>query len=626
MYKNAASFDTTFEDGDTGNWSARKKSEDELKKAVSARVSRQKAIEEADNSDYSDEFESDDSLDDTFKKKKTTKSKSQKTFHDFHFSDDDDEDSHNKVSFLKTGKLGSKELDYSMTPDSISKGEDERSLAKSPFSGDIKNGRLIAEDHKPTPKPRESRMKRLASPPGSGISTLDGDFKPIPQDRNRDKTEEKHTTNKTSSVSASSSLTRLNDKVSASGTQSFSERYSPEGLRLSDSPSPSARLKSFPMTAVQKDMMTTMEETSGVLKALKIGEIDGNGNTESHITEVDSPSALEMMLTSVKEKSAQGENKDPRLSETHEIYNSNEQYNVLGEKYAQNKLNLQKKTEEFLKLGGSQSSRSISAQQTKKSVKHRTPNSAKSRYLGTLTVLEKSVYENNGGIEAADALRATVYQNWLEKKKVFLQEVHKIKKAEEEQEKQKIKMQKTMKEEEAIAAFRAWKSEKKKEIKEIKLNQKLEEKKKMEEFQDIARRKADCRKAFEKWKESKEDHLKEKALKEKDLEIEKKLNEHKVIMEKKSNSLTAFKTWNERKELVLKEKKKEKKNEKLKIDKVKSEKKEKELRALELYEQWLEKKEHQEKIEKKQKKLQLILDDDLPPPWSPPGKTIPAGR
>ncbi|XP_040188061.1 microtubule-associated protein 9 [Rana temporaria] len=592
--------------------------QDELKKAVNARVSRQKAIEEAESSDYSEEFESDDSLDDSFNETKAIKPESRRSFHDFHFSDDDDDDdndkkSNNKVSFLKTRRQETKALDYE---------GNERTPPKSPIFGDMGNGRLIAKDQKPTPKPRESRMKRSPSPPGSVFSTLDGDFKPTPQDRNRDKTEGKHTMNKTVSVAAPSSLTRLNDKVSASETQSFSERHSPEGLRLSDSPSPTARLRSLPRTAVQKDMTITKEDASGVLKDLKIGDNDGHGNTELHVSEEGSPSVLEMMLTNVKEKSAQGENKDPRLSKTFEIFDSSEEDKMFG-KHSQ-KLDLQKKTEEFLKLDRSQSSRSISAQQNKKSVKHR--NSAKSRYMGTLTVLDKSVYENNGEIEAADTLRAAVYQNWLEKKKMFLREGHKMKMTEEEQKKEKLKMQNEMKKEEAMAAFMAWKSEKKKDIKEIRTKQKLEENKKLEELQDIARRKQDCRKAFEKWKESKEDHLKEKAFKEKNLEMEKKLKEKNMISEKKSNSMTAFKTWNERKELVLKEKTKEKKNEKLKVKKIISEKKEKEQMALDLYEEWLEKKEQQEKIEKKQRKMQIILDDEPPPPWSPPGRTIPAGR
>lgn len=599
--------------------------QDELKKAVNARVSRQKAIEEAENSDYSEEFESDDSLDDSFNETKSIKPESRRSFHDFHFSDDDDDDkkSNNKVSFLKTRRQENKELHYE---------GNERTLPKSPIFGDMGNGHLTAKDQKPTPKPRESRMKRSPSPPGSVFSTVDGDFKPTPQDRNRDKTEGKHTMNKTVSASASSSLTRLNDKVSASETQPFSESHSPEGLRLSDSPSPTARLSSLPRTAVQKDMTITKEDASGILKDLKIGDNDGHGNTELHVSEEGSPSVLEMMLTNVKEKSAQGENKGPCLSKTFEILDSSEEDKMPGGKHSQKKFDLQKKTEEFLKLDRSQSSRSISAQQNKKSAKHRTPNSAKSRYMGTLSVLDKSVYENNGEIEAADTLRAAVYQNWLEKKKMFLQEGHKMKMAEEEEKKEKLKLQNNMKKEEAMAAFMAWKSEKKKYIKEIRTKQKLEEKKNLEELQDIACRKQDCRKAFEKWKESKEDHLKEKAFKEKNLEMEKKLKEQNMISEKKSNSMTAFKTWNERKELVLKEKKKEKKNEKLKVEKIISEKKEKEQRALDLYEEWLEKKEQQEKIkkeQKKQRKRQVILDADPPsppPPWSPPGRTIPAGR
>lgn len=98
-----------------------------------------------------------DSLDDSFNETKAIKPESRRSFHDFHFSDDDDEDdkkSNNKVSFLKTRRQETKALDYE---------GNERTLPKSPIFGDMGNGHLIAKDQKPTPKPRESRMKRSPS-------------------------------------------------------------------------------------------------------------------------------------------------------------------------------------------------------------------------------------------------------------------------------------------------------------------------------------------------------------------------------------------------------------------------------------------------------------------------------
>lgn len=73
---------------------------------------------------------------------------------------------------------------------------------------------------------------------------------------------------------------------------------------------------------------------------LKIGDNDGHGNTELHVSEEGSPSVLEMMLTNVKEKSAQGENKGPCLSKTFEILDSSEEDKMLGGKHSQKKVSI----------------------------------------------------------------------------------------------------------------------------------------------------------------------------------------------------------------------------------------------------------------------------------------------
>ncbi|XP_068134986.1 microtubule-associated protein 9 [Hyperolius riggenbachi] len=601
--------------------------QDELKKALNARVSRQQALEEHGNSDYSDEFESDDSLEESLNMTKTITSKPKKSFHDFHLSDGE-ESPQDKVSFMKTKKQESKQPEHDMTRVNTSKGDYDFFSPKSPLSGEVTKGHFTPEDRslRPTPKPRESRVKPSTSSSGSGISAVIESVLPGPQHRNRDEAEESHSTNKATSLSAPSSLTRLNDKVSAPETQSFSGRRSPEGFQLPESPKPTPRLKSLSMTSMQKGTAVTKEDASIMAKDLHIEKVNDHGN-ESRMKERDSPSVLEMMLTNVKEKSLQQENRHPDLSGSLESNDSAELDAMFEKESERNKHNHQKKRDESPKLERSQSNRSLSAPQSKKTSKHNKQISAKSRYLGTLTVLDKSVYENNGNLEAADTLRATVYQNWLENKKTFIKELQKMRKAEEEKKQEKLKLDQSMKKEEANAAFMAWKAEKIKELKESQIKQKQQETKKLEEIQDIARRKEDCRKAFEKWKETKEDHLKEKILKEKHSEREKKEKEQEKIAEKLSNNKTAYKTWNERKETVLQQKKKKAKNEKLEEKKIKSEKQEKEKRAMEIYEHWLEKKEHQEKFEKRKKKYDTMSDDyDSTPPWSPPGRTIPAGR
>ncbi|XP_073501122.1 microtubule-associated protein 9 isoform X2 [Phyllobates terribilis] len=465
---------------------------------------------------------------------------------------------------------------------------------------------------------------------GLGFSLSDEGFPPAPLQRNlsersghlEDTAEGEDARDKPASLSSPPSLMRLNDNISASKTPSFSERYSLEGHCLTGPPTPASRLKPLSTAAEKNNKARSKEESEEIIKDLQVGKEDFSENKESGGNGRKSPSAFDMMISDVKEKTLQQETKDDSIVRSHEKRDDHEKI-----KQMHGQLDNQKNLKATLELGRSHSNRSFSASQTKKSSKLGTRVSAKSRYLGTLTMLDTSVNKESGEVEAADKLRATVYQNWLGKKKIFLYELQKIKKAEEELKNEKAKLESTMKKEEAMAAFRAWKAEKKKEIKHSQKKLNMEEMKKMEEIQEIASRKEDCRKAFEKWKEAKEDHLKEKFLKEKHAEKERKEKEKKTVLEKKQENMSAFERWNDRKEHVLKEKKQQEMLEKQKLMTQHAERENKEKIAMEKYEQWLESKERQEKekIEKKHKKLQVILDDD-PPPWSPPGKTIPSGR
>ncbi|KAM3937886.1 microtubule-associated protein 9 isoform 1-T3 [Leptodactylus fuscus] len=603
--------------------------QDELKKAVSARVSRQQAVEEAENSDYSEEFESDDSLDESFGNTKTIESKLQKDLQNFHFSDNE-EDLHGKTSFLKKSKEAERSLSkYSdKSTEDISQGDHKDRLSKSGVFDEVKTQQGTDDkERKPIPKPRESRLKSSSSAQGFGISLSDESLKPTSLHSNlsgksshlEDKAEGKYSSDKPTSLSAPSSLMRLNDKVSASKTQSFSERSSPEGHRQLTPPIPASRIKPLSIAADKNNTTTSKEEASEILKDLQIGEVDGNRNTGSSGNGRKSPSVFEMMMSDVREKTVLQETKDATILKTNDTRSFPEKEDN-NEKIQQKpgQLDHQKDLKASLTSGRSRSNRSFSAPQSMKS--------AKSRYLGTLTILDTSVNKDGGDVVAADKLRATIYQDWLEKKKIFLHELQKIKKTEEQLQKEKARQENSMKKEDAKAAFMAWKAEKNKEIKQSLKKQKNEEKKKMEEVHDIARRKEECRMAFEKWRETKEVYLKEKVLKEKHTEKEKKEKEQKAVMTKKKINSSAFERWSDRKEHVLKEKKHQEKLERQKLKTLQAEKEDQEKRAMEQYEQWLERKERQEKLEKKQKKLQVILDDDPPPPWSPPGRTIPAGR
>ncbi|XP_069600217.1 microtubule-associated protein 9 isoform X2 [Ranitomeya imitator] len=456
---------------------------------------------------------------------------------------------------------------------------------------------------------------------GLGISLSDERFPPAPLHRIssersghlEDKSEGKHARDEPASLSAPSSLTRLNDGISASKAQTFSERCSPEGLWPPGPPTPASRVKPLP-TAEKHNKTRSKGDSEEIIKDVQVGEEDFGENKESSGNGRKSPSVFDLMISDVKEKSQQQDTKDDSILKSPEIRDDHEKI-----KQTNKQLDHLKNLTATMELGRSHSNRSLSASQTRKSSKLGSRVSAKSRYLGTLTILDTSVNKESGEVEAADKLRATVYQNWLGKKKIFLQELQKIKKTEEDLEKAKAKQESTMKKEEAIAAFSAWKAEKKKEIKHGQKKKNMEEMKKMEEIQEIASRKEDCRKAFEKWKEAKEDYIKERVKKEKHTEMEKKRQEQKTVMEKKQENMSAFERWNDRKEHVLKEKKKQEIHEKQKLKTLQAEREKKEKIAMEKYEEWLERKESQEQ---KHKKVQ-VKDD---PPWSPPGKTIPSGR
>ncbi|NXL52520.1 MAP9 protein, partial [Podilymbus podiceps] len=197
-----------------------------------------------------------------------------------------------------------------------------------------------------------------------------------------------------------------------------------------------------------------------------------------------------------------------------------------------------------------------------------------SQYLGTLKVLEdKHMQKNSTECDKADSLRAAVFQNWLERKRVVLLELKRIEKKKAENLRNNTEKKEAVKREEAIASFEAWKKKKGREAK------KLSEKKKLEE-----------------------------------------LNKKKAAEQNEEKTEAAQKVMNEKKEEYMKQKKVEKVLERRKQEIQQAKKEEKNKKAMEEYERWLEKKERREQLEKKQKKLQAVHGDEISSPWSPPGK------
>ncbi|KTG38760.1 hypothetical protein cypCar_00006629 [Cyprinus carpio] len=132
---------------------------------------------------------------------------------------------------------------------------------------------------------------------------------------------------------------------------------------------------------------------------------------------------------------------------------------------------------------------------------------------------------------------------------------------------------------------------------------------------------------FEKWKEEHDSILKDRIREKKQSERRQKLQQAKEKHERTKDSISAFAGWSDRKKDVIGEKvRAEHRKEKIKEVEEEYEKEEKEKMALEMYDKWLKRKEFQQERERKEKKIQAILQEEPPPPWSPPNKTIPFGK
>ncbi|XP_050752506.1 microtubule-associated protein 9 isoform X2 [Gymnogyps californianus] len=368
-----------------------------------------------------------------------------------------------------------------------------------------------------------------------------------------------------------------------------------------------------------------------------------------------SPSVIEVMMTTVYEKTKKFEKStDDSSDETVKIVEGQIVTDTIqevsvndqsehGEAKNTSKDSVKKLSETKERVlqnpKASLSDRSLSSVLLKKKVKavpSGTPVS--SQYLGTLKVLEdKRMQKSSTEFDKADGLRAAVFQvfaretinvnnipiyqvNWLEKKRTFLLELKRIEKKKAENLRSNAEKEEAVKREEAIASFEAWKKKKGREAKKLSEKKKLEELKKKKAAEQNEEKTEAAQKAFEKWKERKAEYLREQSRKEKQSERIRKKKEEELVAEKKRDSMSAVEKWNEKKEEYIKQKKVEKSLERRKQEIQQAKKEEKNKKAMEEYERWLEKKERREQLEKKQKKLQAVRGDEVPSPWSPPGK------
>ncbi|NXH46662.1 MAP9 protein, partial [Dicaeum eximium] len=211
-----------------------------------------------------------------------------------------------------------------------------------------------------------------------------------------------------------------------------------------------------------------------------------------------------------------------------------------------------------------------------------------SQYLGSLKVLEdKCVQEKGPEFNKVDNLRAAVFQNWLEKKKLLLLELKRSEKEKAEILRNDIEKKEALKREESIACYEAWKKKKDKEAKKLSEKKKLEELEEKKPAEQNKEKTEAAQAAFEKWKERKVEYLREQSRKEKQSERMRKKIEEDLVAEKRRVSVSAVEKWNEKKEEYIKKKKVQKFLEKRKREMQQAKKEEKSEKAMEEYERWL---------------------------------------
>ncbi|XP_050647229.1 microtubule-associated protein 9 isoform X2 [Macaca thibetana thibetana] len=619
--------------------------QDELIRAITARSARQRS------SEYSDDFDSDEivSLGD-FSDTSADENSVNKKMNDFHISDDEEKNP-SKLSFLKTKKSNGNitkdepvcaiKNDEEMAPDGR-----EDIVVKSSSESQNKDKEFEKDKIKMKPKPRILSIKSTSSENNS-LDT-DDHFKPSPRPRSmlkrnshreeKDGLEDKETalSEELELHSAPSSPPIPNGTQVEAEKKAFSEHLDPEKQDSCLTSLSSSSLKQIlgdcfsPGSEGNTSVKDPNEEITENHNSLKSDENKENSFSADHVTTAfEKSKQSQVTADDLEEEKAKAElimdverTVDPLLSKSQSILTSTsatvsskktiEDRNIKNKKSTNNRASsasARLMTSEFLK---------------KSSSKRRTPSTTtSSHYLGTLKVLDQKPSQKQSiEPDRADNIRAAVYQEWLEKKNVYLHEMHRIKRIESENLRIQNEQKRVAKREEALASFEAWKAMKEKEAKKIAAKKRLEEKNKKKTEEENAARKGEALQAFEKWKEKKMEYLKEKNRKEREYERAKKQKEEETVAEKKKDNLTAVEKWNEKKEAFFKQKEKEKINEKRKEELKRAEKKDKDKQAIDEYEKWLENKERQERIERKQKKRHSFLESEALPPWSPPSRTV----
>ncbi|KAM7419209.1 hypothetical protein PAMA_016363 [Pampus argenteus] len=586
--------------------------QDELQAAVSARADKSKT----DQYSYSDDFneDEDDFLNELLKsrKKKSNAFKPEKSkvkINNFELSDDEDKHGRTKrVSFLKTQK---KPLETTTASEPHENEPPDSFLFSSQHSTNVsqddvqfKNSGVESTDPQTT---RENSSKSL-SYQTSDDTLLDLPL-PLPSDRSvvdspgpfvSESTEEKRDLSAT-------------DLKHMSSADSVTESEPPR-------PKPRQRTLGFSVQATEKIAEDTESQDISRPQTSSTS-IPLSTDTSSNITKASSPHWTEGAHTDSRSfsKSSLNKSEESQLL-TKSTVDSGSRDDFISDDSKEHERKYSTSFEELNESGDRASNSHSKSSQRPQSACSR---KVESKYLGNLKVLDRKVSLQESPLQAADSLRATIYQEWLKKKKEKSRENMQLKKKEEIL-REKKKQEEEAKKEDAVASYEAWKEKKAESLKaKVKEKQDLirKEQRTTEEREE---KKQSARQVFEKWKREHDNALKEKYRKQRQVESKLQLKKQEKEEERKMNSSSAFSDWCEKKKDVVHEKvSTERKENRNKAEEEQYMREEREKMALEMYEHWLARKELEQKRQREEKRIQAILQDSPPPPWSPPNKTIP---
>lgn len=610
--------------------------QDELQAAVSARASKAKT----DQYSYSDDFEEDedDFLNRLLKSRKKRadmlkagKSKA-KTTSSFDLSDDEGKHSRTKkVSFLKTQRISSP-----ANSSTASESQEKNELPDYPNAERAKSNGSVSSQYPTNVSKDEAQQKnsgvgsayyqitRESSSKSLSYQTSDDTLldMPLPLPSDSSVVETPGPVQKSSSVAEERSQTSqlstcdLNHMASA---DSVPEREPPRpkprqrtlGLSIHATEKPAEEFQDLSRPQTSSASIPLSADTSGT-----IAWTEGN-DTVSPSSDKSKQSPL-LTKSTVDSGSRDGFISDDSKEQERNYSTSFEDFNgCSGDSSAQ----LSHGPEESVETRTS-SSQAKTASRSQSACSRK----VESKYLGSLKVLDRKVSLQESQPQEADSLRAAIYQEWLKKKKEKSRENMHLKKK-EDMLKEKKKKEEEAKKEDAVASYKAWKDKKAESVKAKAKEREALIRKEQEAAEEKEEKQQTAKQVFEKWKHEHDHLLKEKYRKQREAENKLKLTKQEQEEERKKDSRYAFSNWCEKKKDVLHEKLTSERRElKNKAEEEKYMKEERDKMALETYENWVARKDLAQKRRKEERRIQAILGDSPPPPWSPPNKTIPFRR